>query len=90
MSSNGASPILVVDDDRKNLAALETVLAPLGHEVVTAASGEEALRQLLLDDFAVILMDVRMPTMDGFETLELIKRRKRNLDTAVNFLTGVE
>jgi PAS domain S-box-containing protein len=90
VSSNGASPILVVDDDRKNLAALETVLAPLGHEVVTAASGEEALRQLLLDDFAVILMDVRMPTLDGFETVELIKRRKRNQDTAVIFLTGVE
>ncbi|MDX6659247.1 MAG: hypothetical protein QOJ55_69 [Solirubrobacteraceae bacterium] len=90
MSSNGTSPILVVDDDHKNLAALETVLAPLGHEVVTADSGEEALRQLLLDDFAVILMDVRMPTMDGFETVELIKRRKRNQDTAVIFLTGVE
>ena len=90
MSSNGAAPILVVDDDHKNLAALETVLAPLGHNVVTADSGEEALRHLLRNDFAVILMDVRMPTMDGFETLELIKRRKRNQDTAVIFLTGVE
>ena len=90
MSANGAAPILVVDDDRKNLTALKTVLAPLGCEVVTAASGEEALRILLREDFAVILMDVRMPTMDGFETLELIKRRKRNQDTAVIFLTGVE
>ena len=90
VSSNGAAPILVVDDDRKNLTALKTVLAPLGCEVVTAASGEEALRILLREDFAVILMDVRMPTMDGFETLELIKRRKRNQDTAVIFLTGVE
>jgi PAS domain S-box-containing protein len=90
VSANGGAPILVVDDDRKNLAALKTVLAPLGCDVVTAASGEEALRILLREDFAVILMDVRMPTMDGFETLELIKRRKRNQDTAVIFLTGVE
>ena len=90
MSANGTPPILVVDDDRKNLTALKTVLAPLGCDVVTASSGEEALRILLREDFAVILMDVRMPTMDGFETLELIKQRKRNQDTAVIFLTGVE
>ena len=90
VSANGGAPILVVDDDRKNLTALKTVLAPLGCDVVTASSGEEALRILLREDFAVILMDVRMPTMDGFETLELIKRRKRNQDTAVIFLTGVE
>src|SRR3954469_15617339 len=90
MSSNGAARILVVDDHQENVSAVEVVLAPLGHDVVTAGSGEEALRYLLRDDFAVILMDVRMPTMDGFETVELMKRRRRNEDTAVIFLTGVE
>lgn len=90
MSSNGGARILAVDDHRENLTALEAVLAPLGHDVVTAGSGEEALGHLLRDDFAVILMDVRMPTMDGFETVELMKRRKRNEDTSVIFLTGVE
>jgi two-component system, chemotaxis family, sensor kinase Cph1 len=90
VTSNGAARILAVDDHRENLAAVEAVLAPLGHDVVTADSGEEALRYVLRDDFAVILMDVRMPTMDGFETVELMKRRRRNEDTAVIFLTGVE
>jgi PAS domain S-box-containing protein len=90
VTSNGAARILAVDDRQENLTAVEAVLAPLGHHLVTAGSGEEALRHLLRDDFAVILMDVRMPTMDGFETVELMKRRKRNEDTAVIFLTGVE
>src|SRR3954469_5960010 len=90
MSSNGAARILVVDDHQENVSAVEVVLAPLGHDVVTAGSGEEALRHLLRDDFAVVLMDVRMPTMDGFETVELMKRRQRNEDAAVIFLTGVE
>jgi two-component system, sensor histidine kinase and response regulator len=89
MTVNGAAPILVVDDQRENLEALEALLAPLG-KVVTAGSGEEALKQVLREDFAVILMDVRMPTMDGFETVELLKRRERNQHTAVIFLTGVE
>jgi PAS domain S-box-containing protein len=68
--------------------ALRTVLEPLGREVVTAPSGEEALKQLLHEDFAVIVMDVRMPGLDGFETVELIKRRERHEDTAVIFLTA--
>ena len=72
---SGAAGILVVDDQQRNLTALETVLAPLGRELVTAGSGEEALRRLLDDDFAVIVMDVRMPGLDGFETVELIRNR---------------
>jgi PAS domain S-box-containing protein len=82
------SDILVVDDQADSLIALETVLAPLGHQVVTASSGEEALKCLLERDFAVIVMDVRMPGLDGFETVELIKKRRRNEDVSVIFLTG--
>jgi PAS domain S-box-containing protein len=80
--------ILVVDDQPESLVALRTVLEPLGREVVTAPSGEEALKRLLQDDFAVIVMDVRMPGLDGFETVELIKRRERHEDTAIIFLTA--
>jgi PAS domain S-box-containing protein len=82
------SEILVVDDQVDSLIALETVLAPLGRGVVTAASGEDALKRLLEQDFAVIVMDVRMPGLDGVETVELIKRRRRNEDVSVIFLTG--
>ena len=80
--------ILVVDDQAESLVALRTVLEPLGREVITATSGEDALKQLLTEDFAVIVMDVRMPGLDGFETVELIKRRDRHEDTAVIFLTA--
>jgi PAS domain S-box-containing protein len=82
--------ILVVDDQPDTLTALEALLAPLGYETVTARSGEEALRRLLDQDFGVIVMDVRMPGMDGFETVELIKQRPRHEDTAVVFLTGAD
>jgi PAS domain S-box-containing protein len=80
--------ILVVDDQPESLQALEALFEPLGRRVVTARSGEEALRRLLDDDFGVIVMDVRMPGLDGFETVELIKRRRRHQDTAVVFLTA--
>jgi PAS domain S-box-containing protein len=82
--------ILVVDDQPESLVALRTVLEPLGREVVTAPSGEEALKRLLEDDYAVIVMDVRMPGLDGFQTVELIKRRERHEDTAVIFLTAAD
>jgi PAS domain S-box-containing protein len=78
----------VVDDQPESLVALRTVLEPLGREVVTAPSGEEALKSLLHDDFSVIVMDVRMPGLDGFQTVELIKRRERHEDTAIIFLTA--
>jgi PAS domain S-box-containing protein len=80
--------ILVVDDQPESLVALRTVLEPLGREVVTAPSGEDALKRLLQDDFSVIVMDVRMPGLSGFETVELIKRRERHEDTAIVFLTA--
>ncbi|MGH2802188.1 MAG: response regulator, partial [Thermoleophilaceae bacterium] len=93
MALEGASAttgILVVDDQADSLLAIETVLAPLGHHVGTAQSGEEALKQLLERDYAVIVMDVRMPGLDGFETVELIKQRRRSEEVAVIFLTGAD
>src|SRR5436305_4990894 len=67
--------ILLVDDRHENLVALEAILLPLEQKLVTAYSGFEALRHLLREEFAVILMDVQMPEMDGCETVNLIKSR---------------
>ena len=69
--------ILIVDDREENLVAVEALLEPLGHELVLAHSGEEALKHLLTREFAVILLDVQMPNLDGFETAALIKQRER-------------
>lgn len=80
--------ILLVDDRPENLIALEAVLEPLGHTLLCAGSGEEALKQLLVHDVALILLDVRMPGMDGFETAERIKERERNRDVPIIFLTA--
>jgi signal transduction histidine kinase len=80
--------ILLVDDTPENLVSLEAALAGLGEQLVLARSGKEALRQLLEDDFAAILLDVRMPEMDGFETAELIRSRPRSRQTPILFLTG--
>jgi serine phosphatase RsbU (regulator of sigma subunit) len=82
--------ILLVDDDPRNLFVLDTVLEGLGQNVIRAQSGREALRCLLNDDFAVILMDVRMPGMDGFETAALIRQRRKSQNTPIIFLTAVE
>lgn len=81
--------ILLVDDRPENLLALEAILRPLGHRLVKAGSGKEALKQLLQCDFAVILLDVQMPVMDGFETAELIRGRERSQNTPIIFLTAV-
>src|SRR5262245_9637010 len=81
--------ILLVDDHPGNLLALEAILNPLGHNLVKATSGEEALKRLLQQDFAAILLDVNMPVMDGFETAELIRGRERSQDTPIIFLTAV-
>src|SRR5437588_77497 len=70
--------ILLVDDQPANLLALEAVLADLGHNLVKASSGEDALRRLLTHDFAVILLDVQMHGMDGFETARLIRDRENS------------
>jgi serine phosphatase RsbU (regulator of sigma subunit) len=80
--------ILLVDDQPANLLALEVVLAGPGRNLVKAQSGREALRCLLNDDFAVLLMDVMMPEMDGFETAALIRQRKRSRHTPIIFLTA--
>lgn len=81
--------ILLVDDRQENIQALEAILSPLGHTIVQAQSGKEALKCLLNQDFAVILLDVQMPIMDGFETAELIRGRERSQDTPIIFLTAV-
>ncbi len=80
--------LLLVDDEPANLAALEVVLAPLGQRLVMARSGREALRHLLRDDYAAILLDVRMPGMDGFETAELIRARPASQSTPILFITA--
>jgi PAS domain S-box-containing protein len=81
--------ILMVDDRVENLVALEAVLQPLGHRLVRAGSGPDALREVLRNDFAVILMDVQMPGMNGFETAQLIKSRHRSRDVPIIFLTAI-
>lgn len=81
--------ILLVDDRPENLVALEAVLGALDQTLVRANSGEEALKALLTDDFAVILLDVQMPGLDGFETAAHIKRRERTKDIPIIFLTAV-
>jgi two-component system, sensor histidine kinase and response regulator len=82
--------ILVVDDDATKRFALKTILAPLGETVVEASSGADGLRQLLRQEFAVILLDVRMPEMDGFETAQLIRQRPRSELTPIIFVTALD
>ncbi len=80
--------ILLVDDKPENLLALEAILGNLGENLIQANCGEEALRCLLHQDFAVILLDVQMPGMDGFETASLIRSRQRSRQTPIIFLTA--
>jgi PAS domain S-box-containing protein len=80
--------ILLVDDEPKNLLALEAVLAGDGRRLMHASSGPEALMHLLQEDFAVILLDVNMPGMDGFETAALVRDREKSRDTPIIFLTA--
>src|SRR5438270_4584201 len=80
--------ILLVDDEPKSLFALQELLSTLGQNLMIAQSGEEALRLALKNDFAVILLDVRMPGIDGFETARLIRSRERSRLTPVIFLTA--
>jgi diguanylate cyclase (GGDEF)-like protein len=92
--SNPAAPvvepanILVVDDRPENRSLLSAILEPLGQNVVLAESGDEALKQLLRQDFAVILLDVQMPGLDGYETAALIKQRERTRYVPIIFLTA--
>jgi CheY-like chemotaxis protein len=80
---------LLVDDRRENLVALEAILQGLPVETVPVTSGEAALKQLLIEDFAVILLDASMPTMDGFETATHIKQRERTRHIPIIFLTAL-
>ena len=89
-SSRGPTNILIVDDDPSKTVALRSVLDPLGENIVEARSGADALRYLLKEDFAVILLDVRMPIMDGFETAELIRQRPASELTPIIFVTALD
>lgn len=80
--------LLLVDDDPDNLVSLEATLHGVADQIVSVQSGHQALRELLDQDFAAILLDVKMPEMDGFETAELIRKRKRFRHTPILFLTG--
>jgi two-component system, sensor histidine kinase and response regulator len=81
--------ILVVDDTRKNIIALEAMLEEIdGIQVTTASSGKECLKHILANDFAVILMDINMPGMDGFETAAFVRARPRSKDTPIIFVTA--
>ncbi len=81
--------VLVVDDNAESLRLLEAVLAPLGARVVTADSGSAAVRLLESEEFAVVLLDVQMPGMDGFETSASIRGREQNRSIPIIFLTGM-
>jgi CheY-like chemotaxis protein len=81
--------ILVVDDIEANRIALEAVLEPLGHRVVHASSGRDALKCVLAEDFALILLDVMMPGMDGFETASLIRQRERSRKIPIMFVSAI-
>ncbi|GII02389.1 response regulator [Planobispora takensis] len=86
----GRERILLVDDHEANLVALEAILNPLRKTLVRARSGAEAMKALLRDDFALVLLDVVMPGMDGFETASHIKRLDQTKDVAIIFLTGAD
>jgi PAS domain S-box-containing protein len=81
--------VLLVDDRPANLVALEATLAPLGIRTVAAVSGPEALRRLLAEEFALVLLDVQMPGMDGFETATLMKRHPRTAHVPIIFVTAI-
>ena len=89
MIEGARTKLLLVDDRPENLLALEAILEPLEAELVRASSGEEALRRLLTEEYAAILLDVQMPGLDGFQTAELIKRRERTKHVPILFLTAI-
>jgi len=90
MDGRHSAKILMVDDRPENLLALEAILQGLGHELLKATSGEEALKVLLAEDVAVILLDVQMPGMDGFETAAHVKKREKTRDIPILFLTAID
>jgi CheY-like chemotaxis protein len=82
--------ILLVDDREENLLTLEAILGGLGHELIRATSGEQALKYLLADEVSLILLDVQMPDMDGYDTAAHIKSRPRTQDIPIIFLTAID
>ncbi|HET6908494.1 MAG TPA: response regulator [Mycobacteriales bacterium] len=82
--------ILLVDDREENLLALEAILGGLGHELLRATSGQAALKHLLVEDVSLILLDVQMPEMDGYDTAAHIKTRPRTQDIPIIFLTAID
>ena len=81
--------VLLVDDTPANLLALEAILEPLGQQVVSVRSGDEALKALLLDEYACVLMDVQMPGLDGLETARLVRTRERTKHLPILFITAL-
>src|SRR5215471_8599405 len=90
INGNGKINILLVDDNPANLVSLETILQAPDRNLVRACSGGEALKFLVNKDAAVILLDVRMPDMDGLETAALIRKRERTRDVPIIFLTAYD
>ncbi len=87
--TEGQVNLLLVDDRPENLLALEAILEPIGQNLIRAESGEEALRKILHDDFAVILLDVQMPSMNGFEVAKIIKSREKSRYIPIIFLSAI-
>jgi CheY-like chemotaxis protein len=90
VSSRQLARVLAVDDRRENLLALQAILEGLPIEMVAVTSGEDALKRLLVEDYAVILLDAHMPGMDGFETAGHVKQRERTRHIPILFLTAVD
>src|SRR5262249_45511443 len=88
MPDPDATNILVADDLPEKLLVYRSILEEFGQNLVTVTSGQEALAQVLRTEFAVILLDVQMPGMDGLETAALIRRRRRSAHTPIIFLTA--
>ena len=90
MTSREPVDILIVDDRPDKLLALEAILSPLKESIIKAPSGKEALRLLLKQEFAVLLLDVQMPDMDGFETASLIRQNDRTKGLPIIFISAFE
>src|SRR5262249_1593507 len=80
--------ILIVDDEPKNLTVLETILQDPGYRLIRAESGEQALLALVDEEFALLILDIRLPGMTGFELAQMIKQRKKTADVPIIFLTA--
>src|SRR5688572_27759499 len=88
MASDERAKILIVDDLAENRLSYQAILEDLGQDLVVVGSGEEALKEVLRNDFAVILLDVNMVGLDGLETASLIRKRKRSAHTPIIFITA--